>query len=345
MSFVSKGLCHIDYGSNSGKYLMGIDRHAYSSISPLSRESHETPAPSSISCLWVIKAPYDLEQILSSPQVSLAPPASGCLNENIQGGGEKMRALEGGRTGQIWRDGNTVIRPSGPWTPTVHRFLRHLQIHGFSGAPKPVEITENQEVVSYVDGRVCEDLGDRVVGSERMLRSAGTLLRKFHSASHGFLETDREVQTWMLPPQEPHEVVCHGDFAPYNIATAGDTAVGIIDFDTAHPAPAIWDVAYAVYRWAPLSDPANHGLVFGIDEQLRRANIFCEAYGATMEEKLQLPDMICKRLQALANFMHASAEAGDGTFVEDVDAGDAALYLRDIDWIQRHSGRLLIALK
>ncbi|NKK69582.1 phosphotransferase [Rhizobium leguminosarum bv. viciae] len=255
-----------------------------------------------------------------------------------------MKLLEGGRTGQIWLDGNTVIRPSGAWTPTVHRFLRHLRNRGFPGVPDPIEITGNQEVVSYVSGRVCEDLSDQFVGSERMLLSAAKLLREFHSASQGFLESDREIQTWMLPPREPCEIVCHGDYAPYNVATAGHAAVGIIDFDAAHPAPRIWDLAYSVYRWAPLSNPVNSHLAFSLDEQLRRAELFCTAYGATVEERLQLPEMICRRLEALVDFMLASASAGEATFAEDVATGDARLYLSDTDYVQSHRDRLLKAL-
>ncbi|WP_037079787.1 aminoglycoside phosphotransferase family protein [Rhizobium sp. CCGE 510] len=257
-----------------------------------------------------------------------------------------MKPLEGGRAGQIWRNGNTVIRPSGAWTPTVHRFLRHLRSGGFLAAPEPIEISaENQDVVSFVAGRVCEDLGDPLVGSETMLISAARLLRDFHSASHGFLEGDGEVQTWMLPPQEPREIVCHGDYAPYNVATAQHEAVGIIDFDAAHPAPRLWDLAYGVYRWAPLSDPSNPGVISGLDEQLRRAEIFCKAYGTTAEERRQLPETICRRLQALVDFMQTRASAGDKTFVEDVAAGDARLYLSDIDYISNHRDRLLRALR
>ncbi|PDS78513.1 aminoglycoside phosphotransferase family protein [Rhizobium sp. L43] len=256
-----------------------------------------------------------------------------------------MKLLEGGRTGQIWRNGDTVVRPSGVWTPTVHRFLRHLGSRGFRGAPEPIKISrEGQEIVSYVAGRVCEDLGDPSVGSERMLISAARLLRDFHSASEGFLEGDGEVQTWMLPPREPREIICHGDYAPYNVAAVNDEAVGIIDFDTAHPAPRLWDLAYAVYRWAPLSDPANPGVAFGLDDQLRRAEIFCSAYGATVEERRQLPEMICRRLQALVDFMLASAAAGDETFAEDVATGDARLYLNDISYVGIHRDRLLEAL-
>ena len=43
--------------------------------------------------------------------------------------------------------------------------------------------------------------------------------------------------------------------------------------------------------------------------------------------------------------MLASAAAGDETFAEDVDAGDARLYLSDITYIGRHRDRLLDALR
>jgi aminoglycoside phosphotransferase (APT) family kinase protein len=149
----------------------------------------------------------------------------------------------------------------------------------------------------------------------------------------------------MLPSQEPREIVCHGDYAPYNVAAAEHEAVGIIDFDAAHPAPRLWDLAYAVYRWAPLSDPSNPGVISGLDEQLRRAEIFCMAYGMTAEERHQLPETICRRLQALVNFMQTRASAEDGTFMEDVAAGHARLYLSDIDYISTHRDQLLRALR
>jgi hypothetical protein len=257
-----------------------------------------------------------------------------------------MEFLEGGRTGQILRDGDTVIRPSGAWTPTVHRFLRYVRSRGLLGVPNPIDVTDqDQEVVSYVHGRVCEDLSDQMIGSEAMLVSVAKLLREFHSASLGFLEADGEVQKWMLRPQELREIVCHGDFAPYNIATSNKQAVGIIDFDTAHPAPRLWDLAYAVYRWSPLSSALDAGIALPLEEQVRRANIFCTAYGTTIEERRRLPEIVCKRLEALVNFMRSSAEAGNRTFIEDIRAGDAELYLRDIEYVHTHRDQIVLGLQ
>ncbi|WP_396136875.1 MULTISPECIES: phosphotransferase [unclassified Amycolatopsis] len=42
------------------------------------------------------------------------------------------------------------------------------------------------------------------------------------------------------------EVVCHGDFGPWNVVWRGDQPVGILDWDYARPAPRLHDVAYAL---------------------------------------------------------------------------------------------------
>ena len=48
-----------------------------------------------------------------------------------------LRARGAGSSG-VQRQGNVVLRPTGPWTPTVHSLLRHLEEVGFSGAPRVV---------------------------------------------------------------------------------------------------------------------------------------------------------------------------------------------------------------
>ncbi len=259
-------------------------------------------------------------------------------------GEDRVIELEGGRPGQIVRRGHEVLRPAGAWTPTVHRFLRHLRDRGFSSAPMPLGVEGDREAVTYVEGRVCEDLADPLIGSPAMLRSAAMLLRRFHDASRGFLESDGGPRSWMLPAVEPRELVCHGDFAPYNVVTEGEAAVGLIDFDAAHPAPAAWDLAYALYRWAPLTDPERPGAIHDGEEQLRRARLFCDAYGADAAERRELPAMIGRRLQALVDFMHARAQAGDPAFAEAIARGDSDIYVNDLDYIARIGDRLRLAL-
>jgi hypothetical protein len=49
--------------------------------------------------------------------------------------------LTGGRaTEGVARSGETVRRATGPWTPTVHAYVRHLEERGFAGAPRVLGI-------------------------------------------------------------------------------------------------------------------------------------------------------------------------------------------------------------
>jgi hypothetical protein len=48
----------------------------------------------------------------------------------------------------VVRVGDTVRRPSGPWTPAVHALLRYLGSAGFDGAPEPLGIdAQGREVL------------------------------------------------------------------------------------------------------------------------------------------------------------------------------------------------------
>jgi hypothetical protein len=47
-------------------------------------------------------------------------------------------ALTGGGRSVVHRQGDVVIRDTGPWTPAVHALLRHLEEAGFAGAPRLV---------------------------------------------------------------------------------------------------------------------------------------------------------------------------------------------------------------
>ncbi len=144
---------------------------------------------------------------------------------------------------------HAVHRPAGRWTKQVHKFLRFLRDNGFNQAPEPLGFDEQgREVVSFVEGQTCDYPLSKDVASLNALVSAAKLLRAYHDVSQKFLKHNPGAnQDWMLPCQSPQEVICHNDFAPYNICFDGEQAVGIIDFDTAHPP------AYLGYRLCSLS--------------------------------------------------------------------------------------------
>ena len=67
--------------------------------------------------------------------------------------------LSGGITnaGAVFRRGEIVDRPAQPHAPAIHRFLKALPEHGFTGAPKPVGLSDGREQLTYVAGDVAVD--------------------------------------------------------------------------------------------------------------------------------------------------------------------------------------------
>src|SRR5699024_5793706 len=145
-----------------------------------------------------------------------------------------------GNMGTVVRDGATVIRGAGPWTPVVHRLLHHLRSHGVP-VPAPIRITDDgHEVLSFLPGNVPAHPMPTWVWQESMLVSAATLLRRIHDAT---VDVDR-AGPWRSPVHEPAEVLCHNDFATYNLVSDGRTVTGVIDLDLASPGPRLWDLSY-----------------------------------------------------------------------------------------------------
>ncbi|GAA1077025.1 phosphotransferase enzyme family protein [Nocardiopsis composta] len=234
--------------------------------------------------------------------------------------------------------GSRVVREAGAWTPTVHRLLRHLRSRGLTQVPEPFGIDQDRETVGYIGGAVGAYPLSRAVRSEKALAGSAALLRRLHDAGRDFEHRPEDV--WMLPPRSPAETVCHADFAPYNCVFHGAVAVGVIDFDTAHPAPRTWDIAYALYRFAPLTAPGNHDGFGSLESQAGRARRFCDAYGLPAEDRRHLPELVCERLQGLVDLMLTRAAEGDEKFSKDIEDGYADLYRRDIDHVRANAGAI-----
>ena len=249
--------------------------------------------------------------------------------------------LQGGKLSSVVRIGDTVHREAGPWTPQVHKLLSLLHAKGVAGVPRPMGMDDQgREVLSFLHGEVGASPLAAAQRSERVLRQAATLLKAIHAAS---TEVAAQWTTgWRLPARLPAEVICHGDFAPYNCVFIGGDLAGAIDFDFAHPGPRLWDLAYAVYRFAPLADPvACEG--FGTPaEQARRVRIFCDAYGLT--DRTTLMPMVTARVQAMVDFLVDGLALRDARRMAAVEAGHLQLYQRDLVYLEQHRAEFEAAL-
>ena len=214
--------------------------------------------------------------------------------------------------------------------------------NGFSNIPKPYGINEEgKEVVSFVEGEVFNDSLPDMIMSDEVLIDVAKLLRRYHDIGEKYVQRLTGEEVWMLPKKEPQEVMCHGDFAPYNMTFVEGEVHGIIDFDTLHPGSRLWDIAYAVYRWIPFVSPTNPDYRENLEEQIRRLKLFADTYGLCADARKDLPKMMVERIQSLVSYMQREAENGNEDVLKNIEDGHMKMYLDDIQYIRENESKIL----
>ncbi len=245
---------------------------------------------------------------------------------------EREIKLTGGTMTAVTRAGDTVRRTAGAWTPRVHQLLAHLRARGISEVPEPLGFDlEGREMLSFLPGTAAETL-EGELRTDDVLTQAARLLRRMHDATTGIAA--EWTDGWQSPPRQPVEVICHGDFAPYNCLFDGIRLTGVIDFDNAGPGPRLWDISYAIYRFAPVTAPSNPEHFGSITEQVRRARLFCDAYG--LEDRTGVVDAVLERIKAMADSLCDGSARGDKRFQANIDAGHLKIYEDDLAHLITH---------
>lgn len=133
---------------------------------------------------------------------------------------------------EVRRVGETVRRPTGPWTPAVHHLLRHLEHVGFRGVPRALGTDEQaHDILSFIPGDVVHP---RVVDHTDLARVA-RLIREFHNMTASFVEpADARWQKIGRDPSGVDELICHNDLAPWNLIVS-EQNWAFIDWDLAAP--------------------------------------------------------------------------------------------------------------
>jgi hypothetical protein len=228
----------------------------------------------------------------------------------------------------VVRIGDTVRRPVQPWTPAVHGLLRHLESVGFPYSPRVLGIDdEGREVLTYLEGESGADGLAKVV-DDRGLVAMARLLREYHEAVAGYRPADARwavtvATTGAAGPAAtggvaaaaaaplPGELICHGDFGPWNLVWRGTEPVGIIDWDYALPHPPLLDVAYALEYVAPFRDDAEclRWLRYPAPPDRRaRLERFATAYGLT--DLTGLADAVIDQQQSVLDWSLRLADEG-----------------------------------
>lgn len=233
------------------------------------------------------------------------------------------------------RVGDTVRRSTGPWTPAVHALLRHLEKAGFGYSPRVLGIdAKGRESLTFLPGETAPATLDGF-GSDQVLEAIASLLRRYHDAANGF-EPPLDAH-WRFTVGAPAAgtIVCHNDVAPWNVTFVDHEPTGLIDWDFAAPAPPVWDIAYALWRWAPLYPGDRYGPP---EERARRMRLFCDAYG--LERRGGLMDIVAQRQRALYDTLATWGPGGVPGFAELWRDGHGDIIQSDMTYLHHYRSEL-----
>lgn len=209
-----------------------------------------------------------------------------------------------------------------------------------SWVPEPLGFDrQGNEILSFIEGEVPQDT-PAWLWNETLLSEVARALRQFHDATADFA---CDNACWQLASREPHEVICHSDFAPYNTTFINGHFAGLIDFDTCAPGPRIWDIAYTAYRFVPLLPmPGEIDVPAGseyspISREMQQARLhrFLDAYADKHQHLRYTVEAVLAqtaiRLDTLAEFSEAEAKRSQRAAL----SGHAQMYRAHAAWLRQ----------
>ena len=198
-----------------------------------------------------------------------------------------------GVTQGIVRIGDTVRRPLRPFSLTVQAYLAHLRDAGFTGAPVPLGVDEQgREMLSFVPGDVPRNPLPPETAGDDVLVALARLIRALHEASAGWVPPPDAV--WGGTPAyegriaRQGELVTHRDYCPGNVVFRAGLPVALIDFDLAMPTTRVYDIANALWYWAPFRDPRDRSPALADADIPHRVAVFADAYGMSARHRAEL---------------------------------------------------------
>lgn len=248
--------------------------------------------------------------------------------------------------GRVVRVGDTVHRPRGLHSPSVHALLTHLARQGFTGAPRVLAAQAMAdesagagriEVLSYIEGNAAtEPLADWAL-TDTALVSVGELLREYHHHARTF---DPAGHRWQrqVPTRWRGPLITHNDVNPANVIFRDGRAVALIDFDLAAPATPAWELAVTACFWAPLrsTDDIEDGRQGRVWERFRT---LLDSYGATSRLRREVVEASVEANDWIAGIIEDASRRGHPAFGR-LWAMQAERYARADDWLRRNQGRL-----
>jgi hypothetical protein len=265
-----------------------------------------------------------------------------------QGAGVAEQQLDGGiaNAGQVVRVGSHVLRPSSPYSGSVHAFLRAVRHAGFGGASSPVGIDEDgRERLVFIDGEVPLSPYPDWSQSDTALASIARLLRGLHDAAREF---DPRGFTWDESLADPAggTHVCHNDVCPENVVFRDGIAVGLLDFEFAAPGRPVYDLAHLARLCVPVDDELDQArLGWRPADRPARLRLVADAYGLEPDGRAELLTAMDDAIARVEAAVRCSVDAGDpNTIAMWNRTGGGERYDRRRRWWSDHHDQFAAAL-
>jgi len=221
---------------------------------------------------------------------------------------ETEEPLAGGNVGGAVRVGDTVRRPTGPWTPAVHALLDYLATR-LPFVPRVLGIDEQgREMLSYLPGRVIDTETEML--SVPRIWSLASWTRSFHDAVAGFSHPG----PWRYFPVANPTVIGHNDIAPYNACFDGDELVGVFDWDLSGPTTVLLELGFIAWNCVPLWRD------IGAKNAAERLRAIAAGYGAP--DARAILHAVPHRIAAMLDWIPTAAAAGDIGMANVMRAGE-----------------------
>ncbi|WP_321387057.1 phosphotransferase [uncultured Enterococcus sp.] len=236
-----------------------------------------------------------------------------------------MNDFEKGNMSTITKKGNTLYKSKPYNSQTMKRFLNYMEPYNLN-IPKYLGETSDKIHLSYVKGNSIHSDADSIPFEKKvlMISSAAKLLATFHRATENFPVLEEDQYFLSYNGSFEIDVICHNDFAPYNVTFEAFEAVGLIDFDTICPAPREWDIAYALYRFILIDKNIEN-------EYQKLIKVFLSAYD--YKKDTDFFPIIIERIQALVRLFDDEISKNNQSFIEMERNGHKKFYIEEVQRI------------
>lgn len=254
-------------------------------------------------------------------------------------------AFDRGSVTTVQRVGDTIRRPVGLWTPTVHALLDHLARTGFHGAPRVLGIDQQgREILSLLTGAVARRPWPRVLHTNVGLIALIQMLQAYHTAVQSFIPP--ADARWFVPGLRwsPGQIVRHGDLGPWNTIWADEQLVGLIDWDSIEPGTCLEDLAQLAWYCVPLRDDqhARAARFDTIPDRHKRLRVLCSTYGASILEVVSVLQQLQQReIERITNL----AERGFEPWRTFRARGDSTEIAAEHAWLVQNTDTVILNSK